>query len=270
MLLYTSKPSFFSSSPSQFPTSKPTNSTKLHQFSSFSRKPHFKSPKFISNSSTTDDSVTSIQENDEDEPGMQPDPDEEEWVGSDEGVEIEIEKIGKNKRRIRAKIQVEASLQHVWDVLTDYEKLSDIVPGLAVNQLLEKRDKFARLFQIGEQNLAFGIKFNAKGIVDCFENDLESLPSGQRRDIEFNMIEGDFKLFQGKWSIEQNTIKRDQFNSLPNQEFQTTLSYVVDVEPKMWLPVRLVEGRLCREISINLSSIGKEAQRAYANTLSML
>lgn len=57
--------------------------------------------------------------------------------------------------------------------------------------------------QIGEQNLAFGIKFNAKGIVDCFENDLESLPSGQRRDIEFNMIEGDFKLFQGKWSIEQ-------------------------------------------------------------------
>lgn len=79
---------------------------------------------------------------------MQPDPDEEEWVGSDEGVEIEIEKIGKNKRRIRAKIQVEASLQHVWDVLTDYEKLSDIVPGLAVNQLLEKRDKFARLFQV--------------------------------------------------------------------------------------------------------------------------
>lgn len=56
---------------------------------------------------------------------------------------------------------------------------------------------------MGEQNLAFGLKFNAKGIVDCFEKDLESLPSGQKRDIEFKMIEGDFQLFHGKWSIEQ-------------------------------------------------------------------
>ncbi|KAK1398686.1 Ribosome association toxin RatA [Heracleum sosnowskyi] len=260
MLLSTSKPSIFSHS-SQFPTSKSPNSTKLHQISSFSRKPHFKTTKFTPKFSTTDDSIASIQENDE------PDPNEDEL---DDGVEIEIEKIGKNKRRIRSKIQVDATLQHVWDVLTDYEKLSDFIPSLAVNQLLEKRDKFARLFQIGEQNLAFGIKFNAKGIVDCFENDLESLPSGQRRDIEFNMIEGDFKLFKGKWSIEQNTITCEQSNSSPNQEFQTTLSYVVDVEPKLWLPVRLVEGRLCREISINLSSIGKEAQRTYANTLSTL
>jgi len=59
------------------------------------------------------------------------------------------------------------------------------------------------LKQIGQQNLAFGLKFNAKGIVDCYERELESLPFGQKRDIEFKMIEGDFQLFQGKWSIEQ-------------------------------------------------------------------
>lgn len=57
--------------------------------------------------------------------------------------------------------------------------------------------------QIGQQNLAFGLKFNAKGIVDCYEKELENLPSGQKRDIEFEMIEGDFQLFEGKWSIEQ-------------------------------------------------------------------
>lgn len=51
--------------------------------------------------------------------------------------------------------------------------------------------------------MAFGLKFNAKGIVDCFEKELETLPYGQRRDIEFKMIEGDFKIFEGKWSIEQ-------------------------------------------------------------------
>lgn len=59
------------------------------------------------------------------------------------------------------------------------------------------------LQQIGQQNLAFGLKFNAKGIVDCYEKELESLPFGQKRDIDFKMIEGDFQLFEGKWSIEQ-------------------------------------------------------------------
>lgn len=51
--------------------------------------------------------------------------------------------------------------------------------------------------------MAFGLSFNAKGIIDCYEKQLENLPFGQKRDIEFKMIEGDFKLFEGKWSIEQ-------------------------------------------------------------------
>ena len=57
--------------------------------------------------------------------------------------------------------------------------------------------------QIGQQNIAFGIKFNAKGIVDCYEKELETLPTGIKREIEFKMIEGDFQLFEGKWSILQ-------------------------------------------------------------------
>lgn len=45
------------------------------------------------------------------------------------------------------------------------------------------------------------------------------------------------------------------------QTFQTSLSYSVDVKPKMWLPVHLIEGRICREIKINLTSIREEAKR---------
>ncbi|KAL3819588.1 hypothetical protein ACJIZ3_005493 [Penstemon smallii] len=121
----------------------------------------------------------------------------------DDEIEIEIENTGKNSRRIRSKVVVQASLEKLWDILTDYERLADFIPGLAVSQLVEKRDKFARLFQIGEQNLAFGLKFNAKGTIDCFEKDLQTLPFGRKRDIEFNMVEGDFQLFKGKWSLAQ-------------------------------------------------------------------
>ncbi|XP_011079255.1 uncharacterized protein LOC105162824 isoform X2 [Sesamum indicum] len=187
----------------------------------------------------------------------------------DDGIEIAIEKTGKNSRRITSKVAVQASLQTVWDILTDYERLADFIPGLAVSQLLEKRDKFARLFQIGEQNLAFGLKFNAKGIIDCFEKDLQTLPFGQKRDIEFKMVEGDFQLFEGKWSIEQEVKQNpgdSQSDSVIGEEYQTTLLYIVLVKPKVWLPVRLVEGRLCKEIRSNLSCIREEAEKAFQNT----
>ncbi|XP_051140898.1 uncharacterized protein LOC127258191 [Andrographis paniculata] len=191
-----------------------------------------------------------------------------------DGVEIAVEKIGRNQRRIRSKVAVQASLQTVWDILTDYERLADFIPGLAVSQLLEKGEKFARLFQVGEQNLAFGLKFNARGTIDCFERDVQTLPFGQQRDIDFKMVEGDFQLFEGKWSVEQETKNLNggdlRSDSNMDQEFQTTLHYVVRVKPKVWLPVHLIEGRLCKEIMKNLSSIRKEAEKAFQTTQTAL
>lgn len=194
---------------------------------------------------------------------------EEDEEEEENGFEIEIEKMGNNCRRIRSKIAVKASLQNVWKVITDYERLADFIPGLAVCQLLEKEPNFARLLQIGEQDLAFGLKFNAKGVIDCYEKDLEDLPNGQRRDIEFKMVEGDFKNFEGKWSIEQCKAGNDQeLDSSMGQPFHTTLSYIVNVEPKLWLPVRFIEGRLCKEIKINLRAVRDEAQKVSLSSFS--
>ncbi|KAI3946917.1 hypothetical protein MKW98_003480 [Papaver atlanticum] len=182
------------------------------------------------------------------------------------GVDIEIEEIGKNSRRIRSQVGIDASLETIWGILTDYERLADFIPGLAVSKLLEKGESFARLFQIGQQSLAFGLKFDAKGVVECYEKELETLPFGRRRDIDFKMVEGDFQTFEGKWSIEETYTERYK-NSTEAEgvekdfEKTTTLSYVVDVKPKMWLPVRLVEGRLCREVQLNLSCIREEAMK---------
>lgn len=210
-----------------------------------------------------DDLSGDITDPDVPDPDPDPDPDDDDLDLDLAGIEIEIQKLGNNCRRIRSKVSIGASLQTLWNILTDYERLADFIPGLAVSQLLDKRDNFARLFQIGQQNLAFGLKFNAKGVVDCYEKDLESLPSGRKRDIEFKMIEGDFQVFEGKWSIEEcSTGRLEQSGPVASQDSRTTLSYVVDVKPKMWLPVRLVEGRLCREIKMNLSCIREEAQKA--------
>ncbi|CAN1762391.1 hypothetical protein LINPERHAP1_LOCUS8350 [Linum perenne] len=177
------------------------------------------------------------------------------------GISIEVQKVGTNSRRIRSKIAIEASLDAVWSILTDYERLADFIPGLAVSKLLEKKDNFARLYQIGQQNLPLGLKFNAKAVLDCYEKDLETLYLGKKRDIEFKMTEGDFQFFQGKWSIEQ-VGKLYLFGRI----VKTTLSYSVDIKPKLWLPVHLIEGRICSEIKMNLTCIREEAQNDSRNS----
>ena len=51
--------------------------------------------------------------------------------------------------------------------------------------------------------MPLGLKFNAKGVIDCYEKDLEILPYGKKREIQFKMAEGDFTRFEGTWLIEQ-------------------------------------------------------------------
>lgn len=63
-------------------------------------------------------------------------------------IEVEIEKISKNRRRIRSKVEIEASLETIWGLLTGYERLAEFIPGLVVSEVIEKKEKFARLLQV--------------------------------------------------------------------------------------------------------------------------
>ncbi|XP_010522868.1 PREDICTED: uncharacterized protein LOC104801335 [Tarenaya hassleriana] len=175
----------------------------------------------------------------------------EELLG-DDGVSIEIKKLGKNSRRIHSKVGIEASLDSVWNVLTNYEKLSDVYSTLVSSELVEKEGNRSRVLQIAQKSL-LGVKVSAKVVLDFYEKDLEILPNGKRRDIEFKMVEGNFHSLQGKWTIEQ--FDEGETSESEAKDVRTTLSYLVDVQPKPWLPVGLIEGRFCNEIEANLSGI---------------
>lgn len=62
-------------------------------------------------------------------------------------------------------------------------------------------------------------------------------------------------------------LRRDYVDDV---EYQTTLVYLVDVKPKVWLPVRLVEGRLCTEIRTNMSCIREEAEKVFQDANSVI
>lgn len=73
------------------------------------------------------------------------------------------------------------------------------------------------------------------------------------------------------WNMQINKGNcKDSSDSPLVEDFQTTLSYTVDVKPKMWLPVRVVEGRICNEIKSNLVSIRDAAQKLINKSLPTL
>ncbi|XP_077222638.1 uncharacterized protein LOC143856250 isoform X2 [Tasmannia lanceolata] len=131
---------------------------------------------------------------------------------------------------------------------------------------MEKGENYSRICQVGEQRLPFGLKYNARAIFDCYEKDLEPLSSGRKRDLEFEMVEGDFQTFKGKWSIVQvDEEKSKGGGSYEAQDSPTVLSYTIDVVPKRWLPISLLEGRLKNEIEKSLLCIREEANRTFSS-----
>lgn len=118
-------------------------------FSKFRHTPFCSSNSNVtsSNISEDDDDVYFEDDDDDDDDGFVLS-DKKTQSLSEDGVFIEIKKLGGNSRRIRSKIGIEASLDTVWNILTDYEKLADIIPGLAVSKVVEKKDNFVRLFQV--------------------------------------------------------------------------------------------------------------------------
>lgn len=172
-------------------------------------------------------------------------------------VELSVTNLGNNTRRVEARIAIEAPLQAVWAVLTDYERLADHIPGLAESTVLELRTNGARLLQIGQKNLALGVKFKARAVVEVTEEDPQDLDDGTLRDISFVTVEGDFQVFKGTWRMHQTC------GSANLDTDETWLSYILEVQPKRWMPVALIEGVLGDEITCNLISVRNVALRNH-------
>lgn len=63
---------------------------------------------------------------------------------------IRIEQAPSNSRRIYSGIDISASVEDVWETLTDYENLQNVVPSLVKNKILNRYpDGGARLSQVG-------------------------------------------------------------------------------------------------------------------------
>ncbi len=156
-------------------------------------------------------------------------------------IEQTMERLPRGTRRLAAQLRTEIDSQLLWDVLTDYENLNNFIPNLASSSLIKKEGTTVYLSQVGSQKL-MGLKFSAKVDLKLEENSTQG-------SLNFKLIKGDFRKFEGAWKI-----------SRVNEKV-TCLLYELTVQGCVGMPVGLIEQRLRDDLTTNLLSVEKEANR---------
>lgn len=218
--------------------------------------------------------------------GGTPDTATETTAGADscELVAVRIERTSPNSRRISGEIFVEAPIDDVWAILTDYDNLATHVPNLVESRRVsegsggglsldfsrvgEQGDGTyrCRLFQKGSQKI-IGFEFAASLTMDMLESIIVSGNHNfshseqhvpifpEERKIGFKCVESPFfSEFDGEWKV-KTVPHPDGLKDVPC----TKVSYIVDVRPRGPVPVAPLEWRIREDVPTNLRAVKKAA-----------
>lgn len=178
-------------------------------------------------------------------------------------VAVRIERTSANSRGIAGDITVDAPLEDVWAILTDYNRLSTHVPNLVESKITSSQSSGSqgdgqytcRLYQKGAQKI-IGFEFGADVTMDMTEQ-IVSSSTPEERKINFKCVDSFFfSGFDGEWKATE--IKSD------GGDPQTMLSYTVDVRPKGPVPVAALEWRIREDVPTNLRAVKRAAQEVGA------
>jgi hypothetical protein len=161
---------------------------------------------------------------------------------------VQILRPAPNRRVVSADAVIFAPIDVVWGVLSDYERLADYIPNLAMS---DRRPHPAgsssvRLEQCGVQSI-LGFEFRASVTMDMVE---VNSTSERSRAIDFSLVQSrDFREFCGTWRIE----------AMPDKE-RCSLFYTVTIVPKGLVPVKAIEWRISEDVPQNIDAVKQECE----------
>ncbi|KAF3974848.1 hypothetical protein CMV_001860 [Castanea mollissima] len=165
-------------------------------------------------------------------------------------VHCEVEVISWRERRIKAQISIHAHIQSVWNALTDYERLADYIPNLVSSgRIACPHPERIWLEQRGLQRALYW-HIEARVVLDLREFPI----SANHRELHFSMVDGDFKKFEGKWSLKSGTTSSSS---------STTLSYEVNVIPRFNFPAIFLERIIRSDLPVNLQALACRAEKNF-------
>jgi len=155
-------------------------------------------------------------------------------------IQQEMERLPQGTRRLAVQLRLPVDPQWLWAVLTDYENLDRFIPNLASSRQLWRRGAQVAVEQVGVQTFC-GMRFSARVQLVLTEE-------RQQGRLSFEMLEGDFRRFQGAWQVGLDAAG-------------SWLLYELTVQGKPGMPIGLIEQRLQHDLACNVRGVQQEARR---------
>ncbi|XP_057791568.1 uncharacterized protein LOC131008640 [Salvia miltiorrhiza] len=190
----------------------------------------------------------------EEEEGVEVDPETEVVLG-ERKVSCEVEVISWRERRIRAEISVNADVESVWSALTDYERLADFIPNLVRSGRIPC--PYPGRIWLEQRGLQRALYWHIEARVVL---DLQELVNSENnRELHFSMVDGDFKKFEGKWSVK-------------SQKGSPTaiLGYEVNVIPRFSFPAIFLERIIRSDLPVNLLALACRSESNFEGNHSVV
>ncbi|CAN6302868.1 unnamed protein product [Urochloa humidicola] len=164
------------------------------------------------------------------------------------GVKCDVDVVSWRERRVLASVAVAADVDTLWQVITDYERLADFIPNLVHSGRIPcPHEGRIWLEQRGLQQALYW-HIEARVVLD-----LQEVPdSVNGRELHFSMVDGDFKQFEGKWSIWSGP-----------RSSSAILLYEVNVIPRFNFPAIFPEKIIRSDLPVNLRALACRAEKIY-------
>ncbi|XP_076951609.1 uncharacterized protein LOC143625025 [Bidens hawaiensis] len=163
-------------------------------------------------------------------------------------VKCEVEVISWRERRVKSEVEVDADVDSVWNALTDYERLADFIPNLIFSAKIPCAHP-GRIW-LEQRGLQRALYWHIEARVVL---DLQEFPnSANGRELHFSMVDGDFKKFEGKWSLKSG-----------RRSSTAILSYEVNVIPNFNIPAIFMERIIRSDLPVNLQAIARRSERNF-------
>ena len=156
-------------------------------------------------------------------------------------VDFLLETLHLTKRRVSGGVLVQASPEAVWDVLTHYERMPEVIPNILSNRVM--RDERTRRVTIQQESLLSN-KLQLR--VDM---ELEAVEQRDRWSLALRRLSGHgFLTFEALYTLK------------PRSDGTTYLSYAVELVPCPIFPLPLVERKVRKEVPRMLHAVKTASQ----------
>lgn len=153
-------------------------------------------------------------------------------------INVRLTSLGGRRRRISGGLDIEAPVKRVWEVMTDYEKLPEILPNIVESRIISDTGGDKQVEQVILLSRTFNIR--SRIVVQVIEDYLKALRFLKMQSRDFEEFDGTYRFSE----IESGHCR---------------MEYSLVALPNVFFPVSLVERKILKEVPKLLSNIREVA-----------